>query len=290
MSNHTESSPVPAAVEQTKNDYLLVLEPPQGFGAVNWHELWQYRDLLYFLTWREVTVRYKQTALGVLWAILQPFLSMVVFTIFLGNLAKVPSDGVPYPVFSYLGLLPWAYFAGVVSRGSGSLVANANLLAKVYFPRVLLPLSATFAALVDFAIAFLVLLGMMYWYGLVLTWAALLILPLILVMALLATGVGLWLAALNTYYRDVQYALPFFIQLWMFVTPVVYPASLVPQHWQFLFALNPMSGLIEAYRAAMLGRPIDWFTLAVATGITGLCSVWGLRQFTRMERDFADVV
>ena len=290
MSQPPELATTTSNAELTKDEYLLVLEPPQGLTSLDWRELWHYRDLLYFLTWREVTVRYKQTVLGVLWAILQPFLSMVVFTIFLGNLAKVPSDGVPYPVFSYLGLLPWTYFAGVLSRSGGSLVANANLLAKVYFPRVLIPLSATLAALVDFAIAFVVLLGIMYWYGLALTWTVFLILPLVVLTALLATGVGLWLAALNTYYRDVQYALPFCIQLWMFATPVVYPASIVPQSWQWLFALNPMTGFIEAYRAVMLGRPVDGFTLAVATAVAVLCSIFGLRQFTRMERDFADVV
>jgi len=290
VSQHPELATTTSNAELTEDEYLLVLEPPQGLTSLDWRELWHYRDLLYFLTWREVTVRYKQTVLGVLWAILQPFLSMVVFTIFLGNLAKVPSDGVPYPVFSYLGLLPWTYFAGVLSRSGGSLVANANLLAKVYFPRVLIPLSATLAALVDFAIAFVVLLGIMYWYGLALTWTVFLILPLVVLTALLATGVGLWLAALNTYYRDVQYALPFCIQLWMFATPVVYPASIVPQSWQWLFALNPMTGFIEAYRAVMLGRPVDGFTLAVATAVAVLCSIFGLRQFTRMERDFADVV
>jgi lipopolysaccharide transport system permease protein len=268
----------------------VVIDAAKGGSAVNLAELWHYRDLLYFLTWRDITVRYKQTALGVLWAILQPLLSMVVFTIFLGRLAGVPSDGVPYPIFSYLGLLPWMYFSGAVTRSGASVVGSANLLTRVYFPRVLVPLSATLSALVDFAIAFTVLGGLMGWYGIRPALSVVLLIPLAALTAIAATGIGMWLAALNVRYRDVQYAIPFLMQLWMFATPVVYPASIVPERWRPLFALNPMTGIIEAYRAAVLGRPLDWGTLGVSALSAVLLGAVGAWQFHRLERTFADVV
>ena len=253
-------------------------------------ELWHYRDLLYFLTWRDLAVRYKQTVLGVLWAVLQPLLSMVVFSIFLGRLAGVPSDGIPYPVFAYLGLLPWTYFAGAVARGSASLVGNAQLLTRVYFPRVLMPLSATLSALADLLVAFSVLGGLMLWYRIPPSGGALLLVPLVALTAVAATGVGMGLAALNVRYRDVQHAVPFLLQLWMFATPVVYPASLVPGGWRWLFALNPMAGLIEAHRAAVTGRAVDWPALAVSAAAAGALLAAGAWIFHRTERTFADVV
>ena len=268
----------------------VVIDAATGGSAVNLRELWHYRDLLYFLTWRDIAVRYKQTALGVLWAILQPLLSMVVFTIFLGRLAGVPSDGVPYPIFSYLGLLPWMYFSGAVTRSGASVVGSANLLTRVYFPRVLVPLSATLSALVDFAIAFAVLGGLMGWYGIRPALSIVLLVPLAALTAVAATGIGMWLAALNVRYRDVQYAIPFLMQLWMFATPVVYPTSIVPERWRPLFALNPMTGIIEAYRAAVLGRPLDWGTLGVSALSAVLLAAVGAWQFHRMERTLADVV
>ncbi|HEV8438085.1 MAG TPA: ABC transporter permease [Methylomirabilota bacterium] len=268
----------------------VVIDAARGRNPIDPVELWHYRDLLYFLTWRDISVRYKQTLLGCLWAILQPFLTMVVFTVFLGRLAGVPSDGVPYPVFSYLGLLPWMYFSGAVTRGGSSLVSNAHLLTRVYFPRVLLPLSATLSALVDFAIAFVVLGGLMAWYGLAPAPTVLLLVPLLLVTACAATGVGMGLAGLNARYRDVQYAIPFVMQLWMFATPVVYPASLVPDAWRPLLALNPMAGLVEAYRAATLGRPLDWPTLGISCATTALLVALGVWWFRRIERTLADVV
>jgi lipopolysaccharide transport system permease protein len=268
----------------------VVVEPDRGYSPVDFRELWHYRDLLYFLTWRDISVRYKQTVLGFLWAILQPFLSMVVFTVFLGKLAGVPSDGVPYPVFSYLGLLPWMYFAGAVTRSGASIVGSASLLTRVYFPRVLVPLSATLSALVDFAISALVLGGLMAWYGLAPAATIVLLLPLAALTAVVATGIGMWLAALNVRYRDVQYAVPFLMQLWMFATPVVYPASLVPAAWRPLYALNPMTGVIEGYRAAVLGLPWDWTGLALSA-LSGLAlAALGAWQFRRMERTFADVI
>jgi len=268
----------------------VVIDPAEGRPLVEVRELWHYRDLLYFLTWRDISVRYKQTVLGFLWAIVQPFLTMVVFAIFLGRLAGMPSDGVPYPVFSYLGLLPWTYFSGAVTRAGTSVVGNAHLLTRVYFPRVLVPLSATLSALVDFAIASLVLGGLMAWYGIVPARTVVLLLPLAALTALAATGIGMWLAALNVRYRDVQYAIPFLMQLWMFATPVVYPTSLVPAGWQPLFALNPMTGIIDAYRAAVLGTALDWPSLGISALSAAVLAALGAWQFHRMEQSFADQV
>jgi lipopolysaccharide transport system permease protein len=268
----------------------VVIEPRHGYMPVDFRELWHYRDLLYFLTWREISIRYKQTLLGFAWAIIQPLMTMVVFTVFLGRLAKVPSDGIPYPVFSYLGLLPWTYFANAISRSGTSLVGNANLLSKVYFPRILIPLSGTLSALVDYAIAFVVLAGLMLWYGIVPAASSLLLLPLVLLTAVAATGVGMWLSALNVRYRDVQHAIPFLVQLWMYATPVVYPTSVVPEKWRTLFALNPMAGIIEAYRSSVLGRPVDWRVLATSTLAALVVTALGMWQFRRMERTFADIV
>lgn len=272
------------------HDFVQVLQPGRLSLGRELAEMWRYRDLLYFLTRREVMIRYKQTVLGIAWAVLQPLLTMVVFTIFLGKLAGVPSEDVPYPVFSYLGILPWTYFANALSRSGGSLVGNSQLLTKVYFPRLLIPLSATLSALVDFAFAFAVLLGLMAYYGVPLAPSALLLLPLIVLIAVLATGIGMWLAALNVQYRDVQHTVPFAVQLWMFATPVVYPASLVPEKWQLVFALNPMTGLVQASRDAVLGRALDWGALGLATAISLVALGFGLWRFRAMERRFADVV
>jgi lipopolysaccharide transport system permease protein len=215
---------------------------------------------------------------------------MVVFTVFLGRLAKVPSDGVPYPVFSYLGLLPWTYFANAVTRSGTSLVSNANLLSKVYFPRLLIPLSGTLSALVDLIVAFAILLVLMLFYSVPITVSLLLVIPLTIMTSIAATGVGMWLSALNVQYRDVQHAIPFLIQLWMFATPVVYPSSVVPARWRLVFAINPMAGVIEAYRASALGRQIDWATLGVSLVVVLVIMVIGAWQFRRMERRFADIV
>lgn len=284
-----ETNPIPQADER-EDGALVVIEPRRGWSPVDFRELWHYRDLLYFLTWRDISVRYKQTALGLLWAVLQPFLTMVVFTVFLGTFARMPSDGIPYPVFSYLGLLPWTYFASALTRSGGSLVASSNLLTKVYFPRLIIPLSATLSALADFLIAFVVLIGLMAWYGIAPGWGVLWLPPLAALTALAALSVGMWLSALNVQYRDVQHAFPFLIQIWMYATPVVYPASLVPEKWRLLFALNPMSGIIEAYRAAVLGRPVQVGALGVAAIVVLVVGALGTLQFRHMERSFADVV
>jgi lipopolysaccharide transport system permease protein len=258
--------------------------------GIDLRELWHYRDLLYFLTWRDLSVRYKQTILGLAWAVIQPFMTMVVFSIFLGRLAGVPSDGVPYPIFSYLGLLPWMYFSSAVTRSAASLVGNANLLTRVYFPRVVMPLSATVSALVDFAAASMVLGVLMAVYGLRPAPTTLLLVPLVLITAFVAGGVGMWLAALNVRFRDVQHVIPFLMQLWMFATPVVYPTSIVPDQWRGLFALNPMTGLIEAYRGATLGTPIDWRLLSVSLVTALVVGLLGFWQFRRVEASFADVI
>jgi len=281
-------SPPPGGVRDATP--RIVIDAARGRPPIDFGELWRYRDLLYFLTWRDVAVRYKQTALGALWAVIQPFTSMVVFTLFLGTLARVPSDGIPYPVFSYLGLLPWTYFAAAVTRAGASLVGHAPLLTRVYFPRALVPLAQTLAALVDFAIAGLVLGVLMAWYALGLAPSALLVIPLTLVVAATAAGIGMGLSALNARYRDVQHALPFLMQLWMFATPVVYPASLVPERWRPLLALNPLAGLIEAFRAAVLGRPLDWPSLGVSVATAAALAALGVWQFHRVERDVADTV
>jgi lipopolysaccharide transport system permease protein len=278
------------AVSGAAPDYLVVIEPGRRRLSDEIADLLHYRDLLYFLTRRDLSVRYKQTVLGVLWAILQPLLTMVVFSVFLGSLAGVPSDGIPYPVFAYLGLLPWTYFSSAVTRGASSLVGHANLLGKVYFPRVLIPLSAVLAALVDFLVAAVILVGILLYFGMVPAASAILLVPLSLLTALLALGVGMWLAALNVRYRDVQHATPFLMQIWMFATPVVYPNSLVPADYRAWFHLNPMAGIIAAFRSAVLGTPIDWQGLSLSSATTILFLVLGIWQFRRMDRFFADVV
>ena len=283
-------APIATPADEADDRPRFVIEPTRGFTRIDFGELWHFRDLLYFLTWREISVRYKQTALGVAWAVIQPLATMFVFTVFLGRLAKMPSDGIPYPIFSYLGLLPWTYFANAVTRSGASLVGNSNLLSKVYFPRLLIPMSGTLSALADFAIAFCILILLMLWYGITPAASAWVLLPLSLLMTVAAFGVGMFFAALNVRYRDVQHAIPFLMQIWMYATPVVYPSSVVPGRWKLVFALNPLAGLIEAYRAAMLGRPIDWAALGVSSVVILATVVFGLWQFRRLEREFADVV
>ncbi len=258
---------------------------------VDWRELWEYRDLLYFLTWRDVKVRYKQTALGAAWAILQPLAAMVIFSVIFGALARVPSNGVPYPVFAYAALVPWTFFANAVISGSNSLVDQEDLLTKVYFPRILAPAAAVLAGLIDVGIASVVLVAMMVIFGVVPSLAVLTI-PLFLLLACAAAlAVAVWLSALNVRFRDVRYTLPFLIQIWLFASPVVYPSSLVPEPWNLLYALNPMVGVIDGFRWALLGDvPMPWLNLAVSTAAVALLLAGGLRYFRRMERSFADAI
>lgn len=270
---------------------LTIIVPTNGWRALDLQELWRYRELLYFLTWRDVKVRYKQTAIGAAWAVLQPFLTMVVFSIIFGGLAHLPSDGVPYPAFSYAGLLPWTFFATAISQASVSLVNNTNMIQKVYFPRVMMPAASVAAAVLDLAVAFVVLLGMTLYFGIHPT-VRLVVLPLLVLLAVLAAlGVSLWLAAINVKYRDVRYAIPFLTQIWMFATPVAYPSSLIPARLRVLYGLNPMAGVVEGFRWALLGTeqiPVGLTLVSAAMIVTVLAG--GLLYFRRMEREFADVI
>jgi lipopolysaccharide transport system permease protein len=274
----------------TAQSPTLVIRPSRGWAGIGWRELWEYRELLYFLVWRDIKVRYKQTALGAAWAIIQPLFTMVVFTVFFGRLAKIPSDGVPYPIWSYAALLPWMYFAQAMNQAANSLVGSANLITKVYFPRLVVPMSAVLSGLLDFAIAFLVLVGMMLYYGFVPT-AATLLLPGFLLLALgVSLGVGLWLSALNVEYRDVRYVVPFLTQFWLFATPVVYPSSLLPEPWRTLSGLNPMAGVVEGFRWALLGTNPPGAMLAVSVLVALGLLVSGAFYFQRVEEGFADLV
>jgi lipopolysaccharide transport system permease protein len=270
---------------------ITIIEPKSGWVPVDFREMWNYRELLYFLTKRDIKVRYKQTVLGGLWAIIQPAFTMIVFTLFFGRLAKMPSDGLPYPVFVYAGLLPWTYFANAVTASGNSLVGNANLITKVYFPRVVVPGSAALAGLLDFLVASMILAGLMVYYRFI-PGPGVFLFPLLVALTFIgAVGVGLWLSALNVQYRDIRYAIPFLIQVWMFVSPVIYPVSLVPENFQWLLALNPMGGLIHAYRACLLGhQPVDWALLGISALIILALFVSGLYYFRRMEKFFADVI
>ncbi|RPI74658.1 MAG: ABC transporter permease [Desulfobacteraceae bacterium] len=270
---------------------ITIIKPKPGWVPIHFSELWSYRELLYFLVVRDLKVRYKQTVLGGLWAIIQPLFTMLVFTFFFGKLAKIPSDGIPYPIFVYAGLLPWTYFSNALSNSGNSLVGNANLIAKVYFPRLLIPGSAVLSALMDFAVSFLVLAGLLIYYRIAPGPEMALVPVLILLTVFCALGVGLWLSALNAQYRDIRYAIPFLIQIWLFVSPVIYPISLVAPKWQWLLALNPMGGIITAFRAALLGhQPIDWFLLHISALTTLFFLGSGLFYFRRTEKTFADII
>jgi len=269
----------------------IVIEPSRGWFSLHLNELWQYRELLYFLAWRDIKVRYKQTVLGAAWAIIQPFFTMVVFTLFFGKLAKIPSEGVPYPIFSYAGLLPWTFFSQAMNQSSDSLVGNAHLITKVYFPRLAVPLSATLAPFVDFCIAFMVLIGMMFYYQIFPT-GTLVWLPAFLLLAFATSlGAGLWLSALNVQYRDVRYTVPFLTQIWLFATPVIYPSSAVHGPWRIILGLNPMTGVVEGFRWALLGiGAAPGGMIYTSMGVTFLLIITGAIYFKRMEKTFADIV
>ncbi len=271
---------------------VVTIEPSKSWVALNLGDLWAYRELLYFLTWRDVKVRYKQTLLGVAWAIIQPLFTMLIFTLFFGRLGgfDARTEGMPYPLFAFAGLLPWTFFANAVTNSGNSLVGSANLITKVYFPRMIIPGAAVAAGLVDFAIAFVMLVGLMFYYRIMLTWTLLLLPVLMLLTALLAVGVGMWLSALNVKYRDIRFALPFVIQLWMFVSPVIFPSSILPQKWRWALELNPLTGIIEGYRSSVFGRAINWTALGVSALITILVLVYASYSFRRMEKTFADIV
>ncbi len=267
------------------------IQAPKGWIPIDTAELWSFRELLFFLVWRDVKVRYKQTAIGALWAIIQPVLTMVVFSIFLGRLVGVPSDGLPYPIFTFAALLPWTFFSNGLVQSSGSVVASANLVSKVYFPRVVIPLASVLAGLFDFLIASVVLVGMMWFYGVAITARAFLSLGFLGLAFVVTFGVGLWLSALNVRYRDVRHAVPFLTQIWLFASPVAYPASLLDDRWRMIYGLNPMAGVIDGFRWCLLGGehrigPEIWVSAAVALVVL----VGGVFFFQRMERSFADIV
>lgn len=285
----TDSSDMqPASPDQVT---VVTIRPPTGWVSLELHELWQYRELLYFLIWRDIKVRYKQTVLGAAWAIIQPFFTMVVFSLFFGWLGRIPSEGIPYPIFAYAALVPWMYFANALTQSSHSLVLEERVITKVYFPRLIVPLAAVLSGLVDFAIAFLMLIGMMLVYGILPT-AALWTVPLfVLLTTMTALGAGLWLSALNVQYRDVRYAIPFLIQFWLFATPIAYPSSLLPEPWRTIYGLNPMAGVVEGFRWALLGKgqaPGPLLAVSVLAVIGWLAS--GVYYFRRIEEIMADVV
>jgi lipopolysaccharide transport system permease protein len=270
----------------------MLITPPSGWGSINFKELWAYRELLGFMVWRDVSARYKQSVLGILWALLTPLLTMVIFTIIFGKVAKIPTDGIPYPIFSYAGLLPWLFFSQSLQKATISMVAERNLLTKIYFPRLIVPMAATLAPLVDLLIASSVLFAMMFYYQFTPTLHSLYLLPLCVIWAwVTAVGVGAWLSAFNVYFRDVGQMIPFIVQVWLYASPVVYPASLVPPSFQWLYALNPMAGVIEGFRWALFahGNPPGSAVL-LSAAVSVVLFVTGGLFFKRMERSFADVV
>jgi lipopolysaccharide transport system permease protein len=276
--------------EQFSHEHITVIEPQKGWRTLDLKELWAYRELLYVLAQRDIKVRYKQTVLGVAWAVIQPLTTMLLFTLIFGKLAKIPSDGLPYPIFVYAALLPWTFFANAISTSSNSLVGQQHLISKVYFPRLIIPLSSIGTGLIDFAVSGVILLVLMAWYGV--GWTANLIaVPfLILAVIFIALGVGTFLSALTVSYRDFRYVVPFMVQFWMYATPVVYPASMFPEQWRWVLFLNPMAGLIEGFRSAFLGRPFDWTGIGISMMVATAIFLLGIFYFEKMERRFADII
>jgi len=269
----------------------VVIQPSKGWFRLDLAAIWHHRELLYFLVWRDMKVRYRQTLLGASWAILNPLCTVIVFTVVFGNFAKIPSDGLPYPVFAFTALLPWTYFAEALRRSGASLVGNAPLITKVYFPRLIIPIASTLTPAVDFWVSFLALLGLMAWFGIVPGWGVLALPVFMLLAALSALAVGLWLSPLNVRYRDVAYAIPFLSQLWMYASPVVYPLSLVPEQWRPVYSLNPMVGVVEGFRWALLGKTSpDFMAMTVSGTVVIVLLLGGIVYFNHMERTFADVV
>ncbi len=290
----SESESSRASLAATPEIPHLVIEPRDSWRALNLRDLWRYRELFYFLTWRDVKVRYKQTSLGVAWAVIQPLFNMLIFTLLFGKLAGLPSDNIPYPLFAYAGLLPWTFFSNAISSSGNSLVGSSHLITKVYFPRMIIPAAAVLAGLVDFAFAFAVMALLLVWYQVPLGINILLLPLLILLTSTLALGTGMWLSALNVKYRDIRYVIPFLVQFWMFATPIIYPISLMPQRYRVILALNPMTGIIEGYRVALLGgvngARFDWQSLGFSAAITVAMLIYAAYDFRRMEKTFADVV
>lgn len=277
--------------QETHHSEYDVIEAKQS-SLFAWEDIWRYRELLYFLTWRDVKIRYKQTTLGVAWAVIQPVMNMVVFSIFFGRLAGMDhrTGGIPYPIYVFVGLIPWTFFANAVGACGSSVINSANLITKVYFPRLIIPIAAVGVGLVDFALSFMVLIGMMLFYHVGLT-PQILLLPLFLFGTTLATiGIGTFMAALTVAYRDFRYVVPFLMQLWMFVTPVIYPSTLVPPQWRWLLALNPLAGMIDGFRSVLLGRPLEWIPICVSLVVSAALFIGGSAYFRAFERRFADII
>jgi len=269
----------------------VIIEPSKPWVPLKLRDLWEYRELLYFLTWRDVKVRYKQTLLGAAWAILQPLLTMLIFTLIFGRLAGIKSGGIPYPIFAYGGLLIWTFFANSVTNSGNSLVGSSNLITKIYFPRMIIPAAAVAASVVDLCLAFLVQIALMAYYRVHPTWAITMVPVLVILSTLLALGVGMWLSALNVKYRDIRYAIPFLIQLWMFASAVIYPLNMLPPKWQTILMFNPVAGIVENFRVALFAhQAFDWKSLGVAAAETVLILIYSAFSFRRMERHFADIV
>ena len=269
---------------------LVVIQPSKKWNLVSLKDIWAYRELLFFLTWRDVKVRYKQTALGAAWAILQPLFMMIIFTIFFGRLAGVASSGIPYPLFALAGLVPWTFFSNAITASGNSLVGSANLITKVYFPRLIVPAAAMLAGLVDFVLAFALLILLMLYYRVALNVQMLFLPVLVLLTGIFALAVGTWMSALNVKYRDVRFALPFVIQLWLFVSSVILPSSSIPQKWRWILLFNPMSAIIEGYRSALFALPFDWPALGIASVLTIFALLYAIYAFGRVERSFADII
>ena len=290
IANATVQTPQTTDEQFFGHEHLTVIEPPKGWHMLNWRELWAYRELLWVLTMRDIKVRYKQTVLGAGWAIIRPVMTMVIFSVVFGQLAKMPSDGLPYPIFVYAGLLPWTFFSASIGASGQSLVGSAHLVSKVYFPRLIIPLSSVGAGLVDLLISTVVLLLMMLWYGVGWSFNLLAAPLLLLFVTFTALGVGTLLSALTVAYRDFTHLTPFVVQIWMYVTPVIFPVSLVPERWQWLMYLNPMTGLVEGFRSAFLGKPFDLTGLGISFAIALTLFVIGVAYFEKVERSFADLI
>jgi lipopolysaccharide transport system permease protein len=291
MNTALDSEKLPSALApQLPDEPLFVVEARQSKLGINLKELWIHRELLYFLIWRDVKVRYKQTFLGAAWAIIQPLLTMLVFTLIFGKVAKIDSNGIPYPVFAYAALLPWTFFANAITSSGNSIVGSSQLITKIYFPRPIIPVAAVCAGLVDLAVAFPMLVVLLFYYRTGITLNFLLVVPLVLLTTLLAIAVGMWISAINVKYRDVKFALPFVVQIWMYLSPVAYPTSVVPESWRTIYTLNPFVGIIDGYRSAFFGRAVDWKALAISLLITLGFLAFASHQFRKMEKEFADII
>ena len=269
---------------------LVTIESSNSWKLVDVRDMWAHRELLYFLIWRDVKVRYKQTLLGAAWAIIQPLFTMLIFTLIFSKVARIDSNGIPYPIFAYAGLLPWTFFANSINQSGNSMVSNSHLITKVYFPRVIIPVAAVGAGLVDFAVAFVMLLVLMIYYRIQPTANFLMLPALVALTTLLAIGVGTWLSAINVKYRDVKFALPFVVQIWMYLSPIPYPVTVIPQRWRLIYSLNPVTGIIEGYRSAFFGRPFDWTSLGISLTITVALLGYAAYEFRKLEKGFADII